>query len=384
MPTRVLQICRLSLVPAILASHTVAQQSPATTEPAPELKGLQWQINEWTLKLGGYVKLDLIHDFDAIGSTDSFDPRTIPTDGSQGTNTRMHARSSRLNLDLRAPTSTYPLRVFIEGDFFGDGNAFRLRHAFGEMNGLSAGQRWTNFMDENGFAETLDFESPIGFPQIRQAQVRYTRELASGDSYAFSIEDPASVIVQPATVPGETEEVLPDLTAHYIWNTSEQSHVQLGVFGGTATFDPDGGARDTVPLWGVNLSTKFPAFDEDSAILQLTYGDGVGRYRGGTTAAPDADGDLEAITTAAVMATYQHVWSEKYRSNVVYSWVDGDLPAGTPVTSPETLQYFALNLIWQFSDRAWAGIEYLRGTNDTFDGNDGNANRLQMSIKFSL
>ena len=61
---------------------------------------------------------------------------------------------------------------------------------------LFDGLPWVDRAQEehDGFAETLDFESPIGFPQVRQAQARYTTVLESGDSYSFSIEDPASAI----------------------------------------------------------------------------------------------------------------------------------------------------------------------------------------------
>ena len=153
-----------------------APEKPAQTAPAPPKpgNGIQWQLGETTVKLGGYVKLDLIHDFDRIGSTNSFDPRTIPTNGLDGVNTQMQANQTRLNLDVRGPTSTDALRFFVEGDFEGTGNAFRLRHAYGVMGPVLGGQTWSNFMDEDGMPETLDFESPIGFPQIRQAQARYT------------------------------------------------------------------------------------------------------------------------------------------------------------------------------------------------------------------
>jgi hypothetical protein len=231
--------------------------------------------------------------------------------------------------------------------------------------------------------ETLDFESPIGFPQIRQAQARYTTKLESGNSFSFSIEDPASTVVGVDTTVGRVEEVMPDLTANYIWKFS-RGHVQASAFGGVSSYNPDVGSTDNVPLWGVNLSTKLATWGDDNTILQFTYGDGVGRYRGGATAAPDASGELEAIETTALLASYQHYWSEKYRSTLCYSWAHGDLPAGTPTDASETLQYFAANLIWQFSDRAWTGVEYLYGTNDEFDGSDGNATRLQFSLRFNL
>jgi hypothetical protein len=382
------RISGLAFASLFIGAELRAQQPPAPAPPPDLAKpaskdGLKWDVGDWTVKFGGYIKVDLIHDFDAIGSTDSFDPRTIPTDGTDGSNTRMHAKQTRLNLDLRGPTSSGPLRVFVEGDFFSSGNGFRMRHAYGVMDDFLVGQTWTNFMDED-MPETLDFESPIGFPQVRQAQVRYTNALADGNSFSVSIEDPASVIAVPTTTPGHQEEVLPDVTAKYYWKFDNGSHVQVSGFGGMSSFNPDSGSNDSVALWGFNLSTKLMTWAKDNAMVQLTYGDGVGRYRGGTTAAPDSDGNLEAIPTAGVLASYQHHWNEKYRSTVMYSWVEGDLPAGTPTTASERLSYFAANFIYQFSDHAWTGIEYLYGTNDTNDGNDGDASRIQMAVKFSF
>jgi hypothetical protein len=71
------------------------------------------------VKLGGYAKLDMIHDFNGMGSTDNFVVTSIPTDGSGVENTRVHARQSRLNLDARGPSQFGTVRVFFEGDFYG-------------------------------------------------------------------------------------------------------------------------------------------------------------------------------------------------------------------------------------------------------------------------
>src|SRR5689334_9874181 len=81
-----------SLGSALLAQQPAEQkpadQQPVPTAPAPAQpkpgNGIQWQVGDTTVKIGGYVKLDLIHDFDPIGSLNSFDPRTIPTNGLDG------------------------------------------------------------------------------------------------------------------------------------------------------------------------------------------------------------------------------------------------------------------------------------------------------------
>jgi hypothetical protein len=358
---------------------------PEAPKAAPPPKGVLFKIGESTLKLGGYVKVDLIHDFDRIGSTDSFDPRTIDTTGLKGENTRMHARETRLNLDLRTPTDIGELKTYIEGDFFGPNNttSFRLRHAYGEIGHVLGGQTWSTFMDEDAMPSTLDFESPIAFPLVRQAQIRYTERYDNGNYAAVSLEDPNNDLVAPPGVAGVQESPVPDLNAR-VNLKNDRGHVQIGLFAGMTKFQPDVGAADTVKLWGINLSTKERTWGDDYAILQLTYGDGVGRYRGGVTAAPDANGNLEAVRTSAWMGGYMHNWSDKYRSTVTYSEGRGDIPGGAAPNTNEAVSYLAANLIWQYCNRAWVGIEYLHGTLDEFDGSDGAADRVQLSWRFDL
>jgi hypothetical protein len=144
-----------------------------------------------------------------------------------------------LNLDVRGPTSAGAMRAFVEGDFFSDQNGFRMRHAYGSLAGesgsLLGGQTWSTFMDEEAMPETIDFESPIAFPLVRQAQVRYTHFLEDGSYLAFALEDPDSEILAPAGVPGDVEEPLFDVNARLHWK-NELGHVQLGLFGGMARF----------------------------------------------------------------------------------------------------------------------------------------------------
>ncbi len=373
----------LTAAALVLASSMLRAQQTTPTTPPP--KGIQWTTGDYTWKAGGYIKVDLIHDFDEIGSTDFFDVRTIPTTGADepGDNTRIHARQTRFNVDVSGPTTAGPFRAFFEGDFFSDQNGFRMRHAYGTVGTILGGQTWSTFMDENAMPETLDFESPVAFPLVRQAQIRWTQQLEDGDYWAIALEDPDSDVIPPAGSTGEVDEPLPDITGR-IHLKNSRGHVQLGLFSGMARFDSATGTRDDVWLWGANLSAKVATTGSDSAIVQVTYGDGVARYRGGNTAAPDSNGDLEAIPILGLLGSYEHHWSDEYRSTIGYSWGDADVPNGAPGTSTEEVTYGFANLIWQYTTRAWAGIEYLYGTRDTFDSEDGSANRLQLALRFDI
>ncbi len=144
-------------------------------EPKPD----GFTVGGFVFKPGGRIKLDIIRDFDPISSEDSFDPRTIPVDGSEGGNSSIHARESRLFLDIRGPIEGQELRMYVETDFYGSSSALRLRHAYGSYGGLLAGQTWSTFVDDDNFPNTIDFESPMAFPSIRQAQVRWTQKLSA-------------------------------------------------------------------------------------------------------------------------------------------------------------------------------------------------------------
>lgn len=383
------------------ASTTSASTTPTSTAPAtqatgdlPDIeppppskkKGINFKVDDYDITFGGYIKVDLIHDFDDIGDTDAFDVRTIPTTGNTtpGSNTTLHARQTRLSLDVRGPSDEGEIRMYVEGDFFGSGNSFRMRHAYATVKEILAGQTWSTFMDEDAMPETLDFESPVAFPLVRVTQVRWTKPLENKDYFALAVEDPDSEVIAPTGVDGASKNPYPDVVARLRMNNG-LGHVQVSAFTGMARFVPDAGHADNAFLWGANLSTKLDTCGKDNAIVQLTYGPGAGRYRGGVTAAPNASGNLEAVPVFGWLTSYQHYWSDVYRSSIGFSAAHADVPDGSPpATSSENLSYSFVNFIWQFTSRAWTGVEFLHGTRETFNGADGDANRVQFSLRFDF
>ena len=170
------------VVAATVLLFAIGSADAQTPAAQPEFDG--FKIGSFTFKPGGRIKLDVIRDFDPITSEDSFDPRTIPVDGSEGTNSQLHARETRLTLDMRGPVEGSELRMYVETDFYGSGNVLRLRQAFGSYKGLMAGQAWSTFVDDANFPNTIDFESPMAFPSIRQAQARFTTKLGAKASWS--------------------------------------------------------------------------------------------------------------------------------------------------------------------------------------------------------
>ena len=377
-----LRSASIGLVTAALllfAAESATAQDPAAP---PAFDG--FRLGSFTFKPGGRIKLDIIRDFDVITSEDSFDPRTIALGDPDGGNSQVHARETRLTLDMRGPVEGRELRMYVETDFYGSGTVLRLRQAYGSYGGLLAGQAWSTFVDDNNFPNTIDFESPIAFPSIRQAQVRWTSKLSSNASWSIAVEDNKSSITSPTGAPGKAEYPTPDLASNVRF-TGARGHVFVSGFLGKARFRPEQGPTDNVTLWGSLLSGRLKTFGQDYAYAQFTFGDGVGRYRSAVTAVPDANNELQPLGLTALTAGYDHYWTSRLSSNAVYSRATANDEPYLADTLNRQLDYGAINLLyWFLPGRAWAGVEYLYGRREVVSGETGTANRIQFAVRFNF
>ncbi len=62
---------------------------------------------------------------------------------------------------------------------------------------ILAGQTWSAFVDEDNMPRTIDFESPMAFASVRQAQLRFTAKTGEHSSAAVALEDNKSNITIP-------------------------------------------------------------------------------------------------------------------------------------------------------------------------------------------
>jgi hypothetical protein len=374
------------------AAVPAAPQAAPAAQPAKPPDG--FKVGDFTFKPGGRVKLDIIRDFKPMDNEDSFDTRAIPIDAGDRTNSNLIAKETRLSIDIRGPAEGHELRMYVEGDFYGSGSAFRMRHAYGTWRGLLAGQTWSTFMDEDNLPRTIDFESPTAMAIIRQAQLRYTRKYGSF-SWAAAIEDNKSSIIVPDNIPGRAEFPSPDFAMRVRFDRPK-GHLMGSAFVGTARFraddlpdtdnhdDPD---PDTVTLWGTMGSANVTTVGRDTAYGVVTYGKGIGRYRGGITAVPDETGKLHAVEAIAVMAGYERFWASRWSTNAVYSTGEADEQPFYTADVNRRLTYGAVNLLyWFLGDRGWMGVEYLYGKREVFDvePNSGTAHRVQYAVRFNL
>ena len=358
------------------------------------------------LRIGGRVRMTYVNSFDAIGSDDRFVTSSIPIAGSEeaGKTSRVEfsAGPSRLNFDLRTPTGVGYMRAFIEGDFAGDRDYFRLRHAFGQWRGWLFGQAWSTFSDPEAEPDGIDFEGLNAISMARQPQIRWTRPFAERLSFAAALEE-----ANPELTGAEGVNQIPDLVLRLRWDPEaapfqfgllrEGSHIQAAILirqlRGEAE-NPEGEPRQTLSTtgYGINLSGVMPSKfgpEKDRVRWAWNLGKGIGRYISDLNAVGGQDAvfnselaELEALPVAATYAAYEHWWGPKTRSTLTagYVWID-NLDSQTPDSLKRT-ERFSLNLAWSPIPRLDLIAEYLWGRRINLDDQSGSAGQLQIGSTF--
>ena len=346
------------------------------------------------LKIGGYFKTDFIYDLKPAGNTDSFIPASFPIPQVTGiNNSTVSIRPTRLSLDFRVPTTKIgDVRFYVEGDLFGtNATTPRLRHAYAQARNFLLGQTFSNFMDPDGFPDTLDFQGPNGMVNLRNPQLRYGIALHPSTTLYISVEKPSSdVIFKTPEFSAQPSAPSPD-GAIRLRQEFEGGHFQVaGIFRSIAAFLPDG-RTDSVFGWGVNASVGAKTFGKDNLILAVAAGHGISRYLQDTSGlgidgepASFANPHLEATPAVGVEASYQHYWAKTVRSSVVYSYAGVSNSDRAVVTTFNHSTYTAANVIWNPYGSLNVGAEFLYGWTVRQNRQKANAPRIQFSAKYSF
>jgi hypothetical protein len=347
------------------------------------------------LRIDGSARSDFIYDPRTPGLGDSFVPSSIPIPSVSGpANFITSIRGSRVSADFRIPLGEQKLaRTFFQLDFFGAGGATapRLRHLYAQLDNFLVGQTFTNFMDPDAFADTLDTQGANSGVSVRLPQARYSFALGGGASAAISAEVPVSNIVflvNAAPVVPFTP--TPDFTIRFR-NEWERGHIQIAsVFRDLGARLPNG-SDETVFGWGVNLTSGVVVYGKNNVVLGAAYGHGISRYVGDTAplgldAAPKSltDLSLRALPLFATYGSYQHYWSPVVRSNATFGFVQLQNTAFQPATTYHKSTYSSANLIWNVVGSLDLGVEGIYGWVEQKNGAHANAPRFQFTGRYSF
>ena len=354
-----------------------------------------------SLKIGGYVKLDVLYDFDQkAGGAQGIpvrDSGTTIADQNTG-HFQMHARQSRFAFDARTATEDMgSIRTYIELDFFGmagsesSTNAHhpRMRHAFITMGNWMFGQSWSTFIDPASYADTLDFNGPLGGTFLRQPQIRYTQKFGASQ-IQLALENPNPLVAGGTSMDGKRDH-MPDLVALV------KTGGKWGFFTAKAVLQHVTGAGtgvrggDSALGWGIGLDGRFNTWGKDNIKFQFNGGDGIGRYlwanviAGADTAIYNTTTNkLETVSAYGGYVAYQHHWNSKWRSSLVLGASKRNNNGQTANTAVEHEESLHANLIWNATKRTNIGVEYSLFNANSENGDNGQISRIQLGFQQSF
>lgn len=355
--------------------------------------------NNAVFGIGGFVALRMSYDWNnAIDNKDFYIvdiPMTRTLDNRQ--KFQMDAAASRLFFRSVVNTNNMgPIEAYIESDFRGGSNVFRLRQAYISFIGFTIGQAPTTFADLMAAPTTIDFQGPNGYTYQRNVMLRYHREFGKRWEFGVAIEMP-SVSATPGQSAHVISQRVPDIPAYiqYSWD-QKKSHVRLSGLFRSMNYADDVAQRTRHQIgWGVQFTTNVVISNHFRLFGQATYGEGIQGYiqdlkgkEADMVADPTQAGYLQTLPTMAIQAGMQVNFSPTWQVNAAYSqvnnWNKNDYFASNPAPAYKTGQYIVGNVFCHISPAFQVGVEYLHGIRKNINVPAGHANRAQVLIQYTF
>jgi DcaP outer membrane protein len=317
-------------------------------------------------------------------------------------------RQSRFGAKGFIPTDMGELKTIFEFELFGTGvdagqTTFRLRHAWGELGQIGAGQTWSPFMDPDVFPNEIEYWGPNGMVFFRNVQLRWTPWQKGDSNFMVALERPGASADQGdyaghiALQDVKGRFPLPDFSTHYR-RAGDWGHVQIaGMLREIKWDDLNNDEFDLsgdVTGWGFNVSSNVKIAKKHVARLQVAYGHGVQNYWN------DAPVDVgiksnpgnprtpivgEALPILGVVAFLDLNWNAKWTSTVGYSLVDIDNSDGQSDDAFKRGQYAVANLLYYPTSNVMLGPEVQWGKRENFrDGFTSDDFRIQFSARYNF
>ena len=386
-----------------------------------------------SLKIHGFVKLDVIHESHIPGgdnATDSDDNFTnIPLKGTstykRGAQTQMFLKETRLDLDTNTPTDFGSVFSRIETDFYGSGVGLRLRKAYVKVTSsqheVLAGQEWTLFADEDATAdaETLNFGGIAGLAGAREAQIRYTmnpkgpvalsaslensdttyyaydtsKNLADNTTNAYASSDGNLKTQGTSNIKSDR---LPDLIlAANMGDSGTGASLRLITTEQRVAGSAAGASfmRDAKRGYGIAHAGRYTLPNKDKVTYDITYGTGLGGWMtgGGGAVLDVANSKLFLQRTLGLAASYKHIWNDMWRSTLGLGYLKVyNRKFMKTIQTNKWVRDLNVNLIAEPVKNLHTGIEYGLGqrrvealpTGTSATKKTATDHRVQFSVKY--
>jgi hypothetical protein len=365
------------------------------------------------MEIYGFAQTDMGYNFNQVNPDwyDVMRPSKLPayenefgTDG----NVYFSVRQTRFGVKTSMQTKFGEFKTVFDFDMFGVGpdagvTTIRLRHAYGQLGRIGAGQTESAFMDLDVFPNTLEYWGPCGMLFYRNVQVRFY-PIMGASHLVFALEMPGasgdrgiySDRVELENVKARFD--LPDLTGHYRYAGKKWGYVQLGGIVRSIKWENQDTEADSIDLsgsavgWGLSLSSGLNIGKKIVVHMQGIYGSGVENYFNdapvdigieNNPSDPDKPIKGVALPDLGLVGFVDLNWSKKFTSSIGYSTT---IITNSDAQSPDAYhkgQFVEANLLYYPWPNVMAGVEFqwIQRENNS-DGFTSSATKINFSFKY--
>lgn len=370
---------------------------------AGQASAISFETGGWETSIYGYARLNASYDIDEqhtnSAQTASFSDINVGDEEDDEVSGHFDADAVQTRLGIQTMTPE-GVKMVVEGDFRGNGGGdLRLRHAYGEYEGILAGQTWSNFNSFVGNTSTLDFDSLPGLAglQGRTAQLRYTT-----GPFSVAIEEPSSSVASVTTTGGDLEledqagskDGMPTFTARFQDSNGGLSYSAAAL---VHQVEYDTGTDDDSAIgFGAFVAGKIAITDMVSIQGSFNYSDGANSYLWrsgedyyGYDAYVTPGGDVETLKGYSGSIGTGIKLGNGNSINVGYGMTTMDVDdIGDDYTGNESIAETnsAIMANYQFTPvkNVMMGVEFQHLKTEDANGDDGDSNRLLFAAQYNF
>lgn len=362
--------------------------------------------SKFYLGMGANVKM--VGDFDwgsPVSNPNIFAPKDIPMNTEDGNRSQTLFSVGQSNIYwnfVALPGSKNQVGLFFDVIFLGHNSTpvIQIHHLYMKYRGFTAGYVVSTFTDLKSEPYSIDFGGPNAMTLVRHPNIYYTLKFGKDKMWTaqLGLDMPDMASFTTSSVEKKINQRMPDIPffIQRSWAGGNGWLRASAIFRDLQfRYVGDGGGKignKSEFGWGVKLDGKTPICGGLSACWQGVYGKGIASYiqdlsGEGMDLITKVNGnkDMTAVPVWGAYGSLQYNFGKCAFLNFTYSQVRtyadkfqgiGDLY--------KYGQYVTSNLIFNISDFAQVGVEYLWGRRMNYSGAQAHDNRLMLMLNVSI
>jgi hypothetical protein len=364
----------------------------ATTGKTVAQSPFQIEKGNTSIKFGGFVRFVTFADFGGVVPSYDFVSSTMSGDSDWDKESRlsMDASGTRLNLKVIQKTDLLgDIEFYVESDFRGAVDVFRLRHAYISFKGFTFGQTWSFMTDFLANAPTIDVQGVNSRTFFRNPLIGFKTNISEKSSFGIALEFPKTKMTTGSTI-RVVNQRYPDIPI-YLMFKGAKAHLKLAGVLRAMDFGVNSTQKvETKFGAGVQVSGSLKLGDQLTMFSQGIYGKGVARYINDLAAlnldlVPDASNNtLQALPMYSVSLGARADFSKKLYASANFSVAA--LANKTDYYSANEFyngRYLSASLFWTGVKNLIIAGEYIHGYRKNMNDTHSNANRFQVMFMYS-